>query len=369
MRILITTDTVGGVWTYTRELVTGLMQRGHSIILVSLGKVPRRDQLEWLHSLPFVPFQYHPSSFPLEWMQDSESGIAESFRFLEHLIGVTKPDILHTNQFCYGALDCGIPKVMVAHSDVFSWWNAVHGNPPPDSSWFRWYKEIVSNGLAKADVVVAPSRWMLNSAKQQYSFAARGRVIYNGRNPALFNPSHKKEPRAVTVGRVWDEGKQVGLLLACHQSLAIEIVGPQQPPDKTQTAASPRPHLEDVKLSDTQSESDVCTLLAHASIYVATSRYEPFGLAPVEAALSRCALIANDIPAFRELWEDCTIYFRTNDPRALSEVLLEVASDSKLRDLYADRAYHRARNRFDSKLMVDEYESLYHELASKSAAG
>ncbi len=29
MRVLLTTDTVGGVWTFTRELTAGLLARGH----------------------------------------------------------------------------------------------------------------------------------------------------------------------------------------------------------------------------------------------------------------------------------------------------------------------------------------------------
>ena len=50
------------------------------------------------------------------------------------------------------------------------------------------------------------------------------------------------------------------------------------------------------------SEEQMRELLGRAAIYIATSRYEPFGLAPLEAALSRCALVANDIPSLRELW-------------------------------------------------------------------
>ena len=46
-------------------------------------------------------------------------------------------------------------------------------------------------------------------------------------------------------------------------------------------------------------------------MYAATARYEPFGMEVLEAALSRCAIIANDIPSFREIWGDDAIYFRT----------------------------------------------------------
>jgi len=39
MHVLVTTDTISGVWTYARELVSGLVSRGLRVTLVSLGEV------------------------------------------------------------------------------------------------------------------------------------------------------------------------------------------------------------------------------------------------------------------------------------------------------------------------------------------
>ena len=44
MHVLITADTVGGVWTYTRELACGLLHRGHRVTLVSFGRIPSPAQ-------------------------------------------------------------------------------------------------------------------------------------------------------------------------------------------------------------------------------------------------------------------------------------------------------------------------------------
>jgi glycogen synthase len=369
MRILVTADAVGGVWIYTRELVSGLVQRGHFVILVSFGSLPRPDQLLWLRELDQHRLEFHATEFPLEWMQEAECGIAESLSYLERLIHESKPDLLHSSQYCYGAVSCGVPKLVVAHSDVRSWWKAVHGKAPPDSAWLDWYTATVSRGLSSADAVVAPSQWMLDTLAREYGSARRGRVIYNGRNPALFRPAPLKHKRVVSVGRLWDEGKQVRLLLERKHALPVHIAGPNQHPDRTGIHLDPA-WLSNpgVKISDTQSETDLCTLFSEASVYAATSRYEPFGLAPVEAALSCCALVVNDIPVFHELWEDCALYFKRNDPDALAEAIRELAENTRLREQYADRAFERARSRFDSKRMVDDYEALYYEVASKGAA-
>ena len=49
-------------------------------------------------------------------------------------------------------------------------------------------------------------------------------------------------------------------------------------------------------------EEDLLALFQESAIYLCTSRYEPFGLAPLEAALCGCAVVANDIESLREVW-------------------------------------------------------------------
>ncbi|PYX92077.1 MAG: glycosyl transferase family 1, partial [Acidobacteria bacterium] len=158
MHILVTADTIGGVWTYTRELVSGLVRRGTKVTLVSFGDIPRPEQTEWMDGL--AGLDYHPTAFKLEWMQDCESDLAASAEYLEAIVRESKPDLLHLSQFYYGALRCNVPRVVVAHSDVVSWWAEVRQQEPPESDWTRWYRAAVSRGIAKANAVVAPSRWM-----------------------------------------------------------------------------------------------------------------------------------------------------------------------------------------------------------------
>jgi glycosyltransferase involved in cell wall biosynthesis len=100
-------------------------------------------------------------------------------------------------------------------------------------------------------------------------------------------------------------------------------------------------------------------MFSEAAVYAATSRYEPFGLAPLEAALSRCALIMNDIPVFRELWGDAAIYFAGNDAVSLAAAISQVSANAKLREEYADRAYQTALFKFNAQEMVNQYESVY----------
>src|SRR6266513_4872381 len=135
MHVLITADTVGGVWTYTRELVTGLAARGVRVTLVSFGRLPSTAQLAWLQELPSVEFL--PTNYRLEWMQDAERELGESMRYLRSMVRERRPDLLLLSQFCYGALDVKLPKIVVAHSDVMSWSHAVRGSHLT-GSWAEW---------------------------------------------------------------------------------------------------------------------------------------------------------------------------------------------------------------------------------------
>lgn len=368
MHVLVTADTVGGVWTYARELVTGLARKGVQVTLVSFGDIPTVSQIEWLEGLRGV--EYHPTAFKLEWMQEAEIDIEASSEYLKRVIDEVKPDLLHLNQFCYGSLNVGIPKIVVAHSDVVSWWVNVKGVEPPADSWSNWYRDVVGRGLADADAVVAPSRSMMECVERFYGRPKQGSVIYNGRTPTLFNPYVTKEDSVISVGRLWDGGKQAALLTQINTTVPVVIAGTEQHADESfRTAESAlganHPMLV---LKGAQSEGQLRHLFSKASIYAATSRYEPFGLAPVEAALSRCALLCNDIPTFRELWGQTAIYFKQNDAASLEAEIQRLQNDRELRLTYANLAYNRAKQRFTAERMVDDYMNLYQAVATAGAA-
>jgi glycogen synthase len=366
MHALITADTIGGVWTYVRELVTGLARRGVRVTLVSFGQVPTTAQTAWMDALDGV--DYRPTAFRLEWMQESAEDIEISAEYLASIAREVKPDVMHLNQYCYGNLPVDVPRIVVAHSDVVSWWVAVHGEGPPDTHWIRWYRQTVLSGLSAATMVVAPSRWMLNAICEHYIHPEHSAVIYNGRNRNLFNPHITKEPYALSVGRLWDAGKQASILQDIDLPVPVYIAGASNHPDAAvQNEKKSSDHAGKVHFKDQQNEVQLRNLYARAGIYLATSRYEPFGLALVEAALSRCAIIANDIPSFREIWEDTICYFRSNDRASLRESLERVSRDEGERIRFASLAYQRARERFTSDRMVDEYLELYRTVVGAEA--
>ena len=370
VHVLVTADTVSSVWTYTRELVTGLVSRGVRVTLISLGEIPLPQQTSWMDNLHGL--EYRPTAFRLDWMQEGEYDLEDSSSYLSALVRELKPDLLHLNQLCYGCLPVNVPRVVVAHGDLISWWKAVHGHEPKPSHWLRWYREVVTRGVSKASAVVAPTQWMMDTVRTCYTRPRRDAVIYNGRNPIFFNPYVSKDDSVLAVGRLWDAGKQVSLLTQHVHPLPVCIVGTEAP-----VHAPKIPIRADVKLSTDnvcvalkgpQTEAQLRTLYSRAAIYAATSRYEPFGMAALEAAFSRCAIIANDIASFREIWGDAAFYFRANSASSLAEAIRRLSEERDLCRGYANRAYQRARECFTAKRMIDEYLELYEDLLGAECA-
>lgn len=371
MHILVTSDTLSGSWTYARELVTGLVTRGVRVTLVSFGDVPLPDQTSWMDHLHGL--EYHPTAFRLEWMQEAEEDLPESSAFLAALVRELRPDVLHLGQFCYGDLPVAVPRVVMAHGDVITRTQALQDRASRSSRVTKWYRDTVLRGIAAADALVAPSAWMLDRIRTSYVAPQRGEVIYPGRNPIFFNPYVSKDDCVLAVGRLVDAGKQVFLLTQELHPVPVCIVGAEQ------TVPVPRiPIRADVKVATEQTsvairgpqtDAQLRALYSRAAIFAATARYEPLGMAVLEAAFSRCAIIANDIPSFREIWGDAALYFRTNDAASLAESIRTLNADRTMRRAYAELAYNRARERFTTKRMIDDYLQLYRSLIpARSAA-
>lgn len=359
MRILMTTDTVGGVWTHTRELVSGLLQFDPyaRIFLFAVGSTCTPEQLGWLRAMrERNPGRFDSAvhSVPLEWEQRNE----QVDPFEPRLLSIARtfaPEVFHTSQFCYGALPLDCPRVVVAHSDVLSWFREVHGTAPESSPWIDRYCSLVRQGLDKASALVAPTRWMLQAFHEGFPNAALTRVIPNGIHLRP-RPAPERLLQAVTAGRLWDQGKNVSLLQRLqYPALRVLVAGASQHDD----ASLKWQGSDRIQLLGATSRRDLLELFARSAVYLSAALYEPFGLSALEAARSGCALLALDIESMREVWGHAAIYFRTvgeltahlehlvTSPRALAQAQHNAVT--------AAAQYTRER-------MAEAYHALYREL-------
>jgi glycosyltransferase involved in cell wall biosynthesis len=208
---------------------------------------------------------------------------------------------------------------------------------------------------------------MLNALKTYYISPAESHVIHNGRDAALFDHSVPKEKCVVTVGRLWDEAKQVSLVVEHNHSVPLYVAGSVEHPESLGAATAKSYDQGSVTWVGSQSCQQLRDLYAKAAVYAGTSRYEPFGLAPVEAALSGCALLLNDIPSFHELWGDAACYFNRNHSASLAAKIRMLMDNPGQRAQFAARAMERASTAFSTDRMLDSYERAYSSLVKQEA--
>jgi glycosyltransferase involved in cell wall biosynthesis len=358
-KVLMTADTVGGVWTYAIELARGLADRGVEVALATMGEPLNVHQREKADRIPRL--RVFESTFKLEWMEDPWRDLEKASDWLLNLEERVRPDLIHLNGYVHGALPWSAPKVMVGHSCVLSWWQAVKGEPAPPE--WEPYARAVAAGLAAADLVIAPSEAMLASLAAHYGKLPSTRVILNGRDSRDFKPT-AKEPIVFSAGRLWDEAKNLE---------ALEKVAPNLPWDVFVAGESIHPDGGEIRPHHTRllghlSQRALSAWLGRASIYCLPARYEPFGLSALEAALSGCALVLGDIPSLREIWRHRAVFVPPNDPEALESALKTLIDNPDRRASLTAGARARALQLTPQK-MLDGYLAAYGEvLAAREAS-
>ncbi len=359
MKLLLTADTLGGVWTYCMELCAGLKPYGVEIALATLGRRLSKRQRAEVAALDHV--QLYESDYKLCWMPEPWADVEHSTRWLKALEKELKPNVLHLNDLGLGNAAWRTPMLLAAHSCVCSWWRAVKGEPAPAPDWDR-YRMQVWVSCMHADLIVAPSQAMLAALAQHNGRLPESRVIYNGREfpalPPVNSTMPEKQPLFFSAGRGWDEAKNIASLARIAPSLPwpVYVAGETQAPasteDRTLTGIRSLGQLEPEALAG---------WLHKAAVYVMPARYEPFGLSILEAARAGCALVLGDIPSLREIWGDTARYVHPDDDTQLARTLQELADDPAQRAQLAQQAQDRAR-RYSREQMAAEYWAAYRHL-------
>lgn len=360
MRILMTTDTIGGVWTFTRELTTELLKRDCAVAVASFGPLPNPAQKEWIEQQKIRwhdRFLFSASNVPLEWMTENSQAYSGAAEVMLPLVNTFQPDILLSSQYCLGALPIDIPRIVVAHSDVLSWARACRPDGLDPSEWLQCYCSIASDGIRQADAIIAPTRWMLTALGAGFMLPANVYVIPNGCTLTQDRIEPTRKIQAITAGRLWDAAKNLRILEQIHSYVPILIAGAIE-------CESSRfePRSKEIVLQGQLTRAELLNLFRQSSIYICTSIYEPFGFAPLEAALCGCVVVANSIPSLREVWGNHALYFK--NPESLSILLTMLRENDRFRAHAQERSLTRAL-RLSSQRMAEMYFMLFQRLVSR----
>ena len=331
LRLLLVTDAVGGVWTYSVELARALQPLGIEATLAVMGPAASSAQREAATGLRVID-----KGLPLDWIEPDRDALRRAGDALADLARIEAADVVQSNSAALLA-ECKFdqPCVAVQHSCVASWWSAVRGTSLPED--FVWRRDLTQAGLQRAAAVVAPSVAFAAETARIYDVPSPVAVVHNGRRA----PSLQSLPPGefvFTASRLWDEGKNVATLdaAAARLEVPVQAAGATRGPNGASIA------LEHVEPLGELSESRLAGLYAARPVFASAALYEPFGLSVLEAAQAGCALVLSDIPTHREIWDGAAIFVPARDAEAFARALEDVLADPDERQELGQLARSRA---------------------------
>lgn len=332
-RVLMTTDAVGGVWTYTRDLARAFAADGTAVVLVTMG--PRASAEQRADAAAVDGVTLVETDAPLDWLAPDATTVRAAARTVAGIADAHRVDLVQLHAPALAAADFTMPVVAVAHSCLASWWDAVEGTPLPVD--LAWRDALTREGLLAADAVIAPSHAFAAALAWVHRLPFVPAVVHNGRTPFAL-PERPIAPYAFTAGRLWDRGKNVVTLdRASAKGVPIHAAGPTTGPEGDGVALH---HLTGLGSLDSAA---LGAALAERPIFVSAALYEPFGLAVLEAAQAGCALVLADIPTFRELWDGAATFVAPRNADGFAQAIAGLLTGPAARALQGQAAATRAQ--------------------------
>jgi len=344
-KLLITTDSCGDQWDYVLTLCEAVSQLIKAkILVVCFGDKPQNTE-----KYDFEVLYTNLKSSNIANCNTNEISIA-----LYQVIEEFNPDIVHLNHYL-GEFKTNRPTVLTSHGDDLNrikWINIC------DKRYFTQnniekYRILVEKSLNNASIIITSSRFLAEELIKTYSFKNKIKVIYNG---ISYNPSSNipEEPSIITTGNFKNKSSNIDLLVKLSTkipgNIKLLLAG-----EKPQENYLPRRIQYLGNLLSWELEK----YYEQSSIYLALSTYETYGTELIKAAYSNCAIVANNIPYYKELWKDCACIFEKNNINSLIRNINNLVENNLLLKQIAKNCQTKALSSFNAKRMAYEYINIY----------
>ena len=353
LRILATTDSSGDLWQYGLDLARGLSRLGHETLLAPTGPAATADQIGAARAIPGLSLV--DGGLGLDRLAGDEASLAKAAEAIADLAARTDCDIVQLGTPALAALaDFGRPVVTVLHSCVASRWEAVQGSALPAD--LAWFTRLTGMGLRSAGAAVVPTDAFGASAMRHHGLETPPRTVHYGRSPVA-TPNGIPHDFVFTAGRLWDEGKNFGMLDAAAGRIDVPVhaAGPVSGPNGARIL------FDNIDCLGALGEAERGRWLSARPVFVSAALHEPFGLSVLEAASAGCALILSDIPTYRELWDEVAIFLDPRDEAGFARAIADLVGDDFERAVLGRAARERA-TRYTPDAMAAQMASLYRGL-------
>lgn len=228
-----------------------------------------------------------------------------------------------------------------------------------------WWGGAMLEKLSEAEFTNTHAEWLLAQVREEFPGLARGQTLLAriGVDVDLWTPGDERPPsdgraRIISVGRLHRTKGHDVLLEAVHRlvsegvQLSVVIVGdgPERPALEAQTL---RLGLQGhVAFLGSRGQLEIIGQMRTSDVFVLASRFEPLGVAYMEAMAMGLATIGTTAGGAREIIDDGVdgVLVPPEQPAALAEAIRGLVRDPELRRRMGVAARRKIVNQFDSRL-------------------
>lgn len=362
--------THGGSGVVATELGKHLAERGHEVSFVSYAAPLRLTELPPRVSFHEVEIEDYPLLRQFPYTLALASKLAEVVR-------MKRIEVLHAHYAIPFGAAALIARQIVTERPL-KVITTLHGTDITLVGNNASFRPVTEMTIEQSDAVTAVSRFLVEETARQFEIQRPIERIYNFIDPDRHDAAsrcclpEKSCPEQKTlmhvsnfrpVKRVQDV---VAVFAKVRETIDARLVLVGDGPDATAARCSAErlgvlDHVNFVGIVD-----HIAPLLSAADLFLLPSSTESFGLAALEAMASGVPVIASEIGGLPEVIEHGVSGFLApvGDVDRMAEYALAVLSDAARAKAMGSAARQSAAERFDYRLIVPQYESLYQRVLS-----
>ena len=370
MKIGITCyPTYGGSGVIATELGKELALRGHEVHFISYALPFRLSH--YIENIVFHEVEI--SNYPLfEFPLYSLSLASKMVEVAEF----EKLDILHVHYAIPHATSAFLAKEMMRKNRDLKVFTTLHGTDITLVGLEPSFLPLVKFSIDKSDGVTAVSRFLKEKTLTNYLCEADIKVIPNFVDTNFFKPSGNGEFRKTLapngerilvhtsnfrpVKRVPDTIK---IFEKVQKEIPSRLILIGDGPDRSECERLSRQLDLCDKVKFLGKQDGLVEILSSSDIFLIPSQSESFGLAALEAMACGLPVISSSVGGLPELVRHNETGFiaEIGDVDRMAKYTLELLTNEKKYNLFAENSRQRAVNNFDTSKVVPLYEEYYEQ--------
>lgn len=361
--------THGGSGVIASELAVGLAASGHEIHIVSYA-TPFR--LGSFHQNIFI-HEVEVASYPLFKYPPYALALATKLVDVAREYGL---DLIHAHYAVPHATSAYLAKQMLRSQKVKTI-TTLHGTDITLVGGDKSFYQVIKFNIEESDGVTAVSHYLQQRTLQEFSITREIRVIHNFVNTSRY--SHDSNdcakghfaPRGEkiimhasnfrSVKRVEDV---VHVFSRIQERIPAKLLLVGEGPDRLRVQQL----VKELNLSDhvlfLGEQDDIEELMSCAELFILPSNQESFGLVALEAQSFGVPVIGTNMGGLPEVvgHGETGFLLPVGDVEGMAAKALELLESPNLYAAFQKKARERVLDRFDSQMIIPQYEAYYQEV-------